>query len=377
MRSCKVEEIFSSVNHLVAAELGRAATSRDLSFPLFHDDVSAVLAYIHKIQKKLTEHYQVDDKACRMMNIDSVHRFISEVIEHGALIFMRDGQLFDADPEASSRSVAQNKIMQMRKEKNLSAPITKASAIEFVGTMILMKYLQVRFNVHFDAIQTSMNVRAASSAQALAKFLSIPVPGRSAHEPIKVLKERYLTCVNYQDKLRYEQLQTVLTQGELPWKQEVVDQICGEGTFEAIAKLLREQVAQYEPARLRVSLRFTHAQQIDCLRLRYLQTASAQARDLQSAKKMGCFGMVGFWGDKVFVRENGLYLPVGKKPRQDAGRLMGVSENNASFLADVEKTRRQRAPESGRHQMRDAESMDGMPSSCPGTQVHYVAPSRR
>ena len=123
--------------------------------------LKVMFPYIKKIQQAMSKTYQVNYNAARELNEKTIEAFTQHAIS-GCSIAMRHGE--------------------------------QESAIEFIATLFVFKYLKDQFKIEF-LIESSENQCALQPAQALAKLLKTDCKINSA-----------LACVNYPDNSLFSEL---------------------------------------------------------------------------------------------------------------------------------------------------------------------------
>src|SRR3990167_1225155 len=203
--------------------------------------------YIKIMQSTIQKTSGIECTFRNAINFQTIEALTVNAME-GCYIAMRHGgqeSKYIAELDLDNETA---KIIQMRSLHNISDKITEHSAIEFIATMIIFKYLKDKFNIQFH-IYSSHNQLALQPAFALAKLLEISCE----HNPA-------LDCVNYPDEniISNKQLKLILDKGTLPWKKAAVDCVCGAGTFDRICQSMRQAFDIRLLGQKQVHLMFTH-----------------------------------------------------------------------------------------------------------------------
>ena len=106
--------------------------------------------------------------------------------------------------------------------------------------------------------------------------------------------------INYPNKLTSEQ-EAVLNDGALPWTQEAVDAVCGEGQYKRIKDDMEARIPVLDDSSIStntVIIDITHTQQIN---------AVCEAKG-ESIQRLKCYGFVMIdRSGNVLVKKDGLY----------------------------------------------------------------------
>lgn len=234
-------------------------------------DIDRLKFHIEAIQKKVRQELKLESESeCELIiHGDTIKNFLESATTGCKLILRHGGQ--DSGEAVAGHDVASRKIIQMKKLNNLNDSITPSSAIDFIGTLVVFKYLKEKHNIKF-IIRSSENKRALHPAKLLAKVLAT-----------NWIKSHELTCVNYPNK-SIEELKQQMPDGKLSWSQEQVDLICGEDTFRTItSNMLKLTASKVNPAE--VQLYITHTQQINAI-----YTTLNEEEDIG---RLECYGFVG------------------------------------------------------------------------------------
>ncbi len=246
--------------------------------------LDALFSYIKIIQCAMSKTYNIEYNAQRL-NEQAIEAFKYHAIA-GCCIAMRHGE--QESGYAAGLNDEETKIIQMRSAHNINDLMTERSAIEFIATMFIFKYMKDKFSIEF-LIESSENQRALQPAKALAKLLETNCKINLA-----------LSCVNYPDNtiLPDDQLKTILEKGTLPWQQKAIDRVCGNNTFNYITQNMSQLFSTETLQKNQVRLKITHTQQINAV-CEMLKLA---------INRFGYFGFVGLDQlSRVFSSDQGLY----------------------------------------------------------------------
>lgn len=223
--------------------------------PTLLKDISSekLVAIIQEKQIDFARQYQFELSKIREANLQKIEALVENLHQQkGGLIVLRHGEQ-DPGTEISTLTDAQKKkVLMMQEPHNTEDPITGASAIEFISTLLTIRYIQAN-NPNFNfIIETSNNLRAKQPAMALSKFLSLPEPQI----------EYKWTCINYPADaiLPYEELIKYLIDGTIPWDREIIDKIAGNGTYDRIKNDIKRLIDQQLDENT-VRIVITHTQQ--------------------------------------------------------------------------------------------------------------------
>jgi hypothetical protein len=136
----------------------------------------------------------------------------------------------------------------MRAPENDWAPITNASADEFVFTIAALGWVQkaTQLPIH---IESSANLRARQAAERAAQWFHVTHHIRSIWNCIDDLPEEHLST---------EKLLMFLPDGTVSWRREMIDAVAGPMTY---PKILEAVKGELKPSKtLRVVI--THSQQL-------------------------------------------------------------------------------------------------------------------
>lgn len=135
------------------------------------------------------------------------------------VIIMRHGTQFSDMP----------KIDMMRLPHNMTEPLTDISMAQAVATAVTLSVIAGKLEKPIRVI-SSENKRALQTAALIAGITGA-----------QFVIDKRLNCVNYPPKKEVsdEELSQLLgpeNKGALLWQKEIVDRVCGPGTFERISR---------------------------------------------------------------------------------------------------------------------------------------------
>lgn len=163
------------------------------------------------------------------------------VMRHGAQ------PVYPGDKELDATNL---KIEMMKDPRNSQDPVTDGSLAEAVGQATAFKYLQDRRRRVIDVV-SSRTARAAQVGVIFAEVLGVPLQA-----------DPRLDCLSYpdepneiiNDKLGAE------NKGALPWNEEVIDRVIGNGTYAKICRDM-DRIFTTSLRSPRDTLIITHTQQ--------------------------------------------------------------------------------------------------------------------
>lgn len=224
-----------------------------INMQLLPESIEKLGDYIAQLQRDLASQAELGDFKPSIIDIACVEKIAAE-FEDGGQWFMRHGDQ-DSPAEISQLSKIEKKIAQMRLENNMRDGITRKSALDFVVTMCIAKFLQQHHAIQFADIHTSENQRAQIPATALAKVLGV-----------KCNTVQNLNCVNYlseaqlmKNGISSEQFRSCLNDGAMPWEKQKVETACGKGSFDQLTENTQQYFQTMPRDKLTVCM--THTQQ--------------------------------------------------------------------------------------------------------------------
>ena len=212
---------------------------------------------------------------------------VKELTQQGPVVLvMRHGEQQQSNWVEELPSPAYRKIAMMRKEENLTNPLTKYSSEELMETVRALQDIIQSSELSSWHIESSENLRALQAAATLAEHLGIPL----------IIRKRW-KCVNYPDEcdMSTEELLNILPSGSLPWDKELVDLVIGEGTFDLIHKYVGKSLHSYEPNEGAIVI--THTQQIN---------AACEQKGLP-VQRLGYYGFVLINAQEAQLFSSGFY----------------------------------------------------------------------
>ncbi|MBI2036202.1 histidine phosphatase family protein [Candidatus Microgenomates bacterium] len=140
--------------------------------------------------------------------------------------FMRHGTQFSDNPD---------KIAMMRLPNNMTEPLTTQSLIQAAATAVAITEI---------ARKTGKKIRVVSSENRRALQTAAVIAGVAKEiTPVNFEVDQRLNCINYPplDEMVEEELRKYLDAGgSLPWREDVVDAVCGEDTYQRITTNMRQ-----------------------------------------------------------------------------------------------------------------------------------------
>lgn len=212
--------------------------SRQFDNPLFKRNFAEAgsINAAGKLQRDIMAVIPHDGEQARDIKPGKV-RALSDFIEmnNGGLIIMRHGRQFIEDEQRKLLTGSMRKINLMQLPFNDEDPADAQSLSEAAGLSIALKSILRDFELPIRMI-SSRNARAADIAAVIcvANNADIQIDDR-------------LTCVNYPSDIPAEQLVRLIGEnnnGALTWNKEIIDPVCGEGTFDKITSDVSELIAE-------------------------------------------------------------------------------------------------------------------------------------
>lgn len=219
---------------------------RNLNKTTLQTAISAIQAEVQtKLQNQIVLTNQLDTAAVSALKKNA---------KQGVMLEMRHGEQLSHNIAGLDAEMA--KITQMRRENNTQDEITETSALDFIPTMVVAKYLKDKHGIQIS-VATSGNRRAIQPAAALAAALEV-----------EAQHDARLDCVDYPEAevLSDGALKQHLNNGALPWdekQQKQVDAVCGEGTYQRITDQVSELLDINQLTANQLHLMMTHTQQIN------------------------------------------------------------------------------------------------------------------
>jgi hypothetical protein len=163
-------------------------------------------------------------------------------------VFMRHGEQQKSD-RVKALPPEEQKLEMTRLPDNLVNSLTKGSVAEWMESMIVWDYLKQKSGSL--AVESSKNERARLPAATLAFALKT-----------KLQLSEVLNCVNYpgEEQISPRELLKMLPDGTLPWDQNKVDCVIGQGTYDRITQEMQDLLT----CKTR-TIYITHTQQINAV----------------------------------------------------------------------------------------------------------------
>jgi broad specificity phosphatase PhoE len=166
-------------------------------------------------------------------------------------IFMRHGEQ-ELNDETQKLSGTLRKIKQMQLPYNMTDGITDSSLVEAIGTGFVLQWILHTTKKTLQII-SSENERAHQVATVIAAVTNTPVH-----------LDHRLNSISLPSNVGTEKLLALLgedSKEQLVWKQEIIDTICGTGTFERITQTVHGCIAESLQLQNTITLYITHTQQ--------------------------------------------------------------------------------------------------------------------
>ncbi len=200
----------------------------------FDFDDSSVILRANQLQENILSSLPQVGAVARPVDegkVSEVRDFIAE--EKSGLIVMRHGIQFVEDEERGRLTGAARKIRLMQSPYNSKDPASAQSLAEVASMGIILMHLGKKMQLPVT-ILSSANVRAADMGGVM-----------SVVNGFRVEIDDRLTCVNYPTNRSDEELEALLGRdnvGALTWKKEILDSVCGDGTFKTIDSDMRTMI---------------------------------------------------------------------------------------------------------------------------------------
>jgi len=211
-----------------------AKAGREISSDTLRDHV---VAQANRVQAEILSALPASDAKVRPIDGEKaavLEEYIAE--NNGGLIVMRHGIQYVEDDTRKVLIDPVRKIRLMQMPFNHQDPADAQSLAEAAGLALVLNFISREHNIPID-IRTSQNTRAAD----IAAILSV-VNG------FQVAEDSRLTCVNYPSDRTDEELERLLGEnsgGALVFKREILDAVCGEGTYDRLTDDVNSLVTQY------------------------------------------------------------------------------------------------------------------------------------
>ena len=131
----------------------------------------ALIDYAKEVQAELVKTINANeiiistDTEIKLLDADHINE-LEQIAIKGCQMVMRHGGQDSGETLNNMKDAVAKKIIQMQPEHNTADPITALSALEFVSSMIICKWLQIKHFIDFS-IHTSANMRASQPALSL------------------------------------------------------------------------------------------------------------------------------------------------------------------------------------------------------------------
>ena len=247
--------------------------------------IEEFIRFAERFQLEIVQLFGLTDIKVRRLDPVMIETLLETVTRgKGGQFAFRHGEQ-DPGPVVAAYDEAYKKIVMMQAEHNESDPITHASAIEFIGTLLTIAYLQQKTK-YTVTVESSANLRARQPAETLVRTLETSFALPSA-----------LACINYpeDDLLDCAQLDA---KGNLEWNPTKVDAVVGAGSFEKITTSVREILAEPIGGPV-IKVIMTHTQQLDVF--------YADASGKPATGRLSNYGFILRTPEGVLRCENGFY----------------------------------------------------------------------
>lgn len=200
-------------------------------------DIRDTVAFTNALQRDILQDLPIVDVSSRPVcetHVQELADFIAE--EKGGLVVMRHGIQFIEDEERRLLAGSSKKIRLMQPPFNDQDPADAQSLAEAASLALILMHIGKQQNIPV-LVKTSRNKRAAE----IGAIISV-VNG------FQVAIDDRLTCVNYPTDKTDDELEELLgrdNMGALVWKKEILNSICGDGTFETIDLDMRDFLGQF------------------------------------------------------------------------------------------------------------------------------------
>ena len=254
---------------------------------------------VEQTQIMLAKRFNLNSADIRQLDSARVDELLAQVrTNKGGRFIFRHGEQ-DTKIPSNIYSPADKKIFMMQEKQNKHDPITTASALEFVGTLCTMMYLQEQIGCEIS-VSSSYNQRAQEPALALSMLLGKELELSKAWN-----------CVNYPDSMTsHSILQTLKNKdGNLTWNKAEVDEVVGAGTFDRMTKDM-QIIENTKVAENSIHSCFTHTQQISIL--------------AKQDKRLDYYGFVYTDNNnRILIHTNGFYSNIKLNLENDIEPIVG------------------------------------------------------
>lgn len=218
---------------------------------LAEKNIAEVVAFANAAQQEAKRILHLSETASTRIVDEVVAGFMLEFSEgDGVALWLRHGK--------QQAQAGHSKIDMMRLPDNMEDPMTDESLAEAVGTGIILRYISEKTGKPIE-VKTSENKRAMQAAGIIAAIANA-----------RVSIDQRLTCVNYDNRLSDEEVNQRLgpeNNGSIVWEEEIVDSVCGEGTWARISSGTIEMLngSQLGRGTEKITVFLTHTQQTNVL----------------------------------------------------------------------------------------------------------------
>lgn len=207
-----------------------------------------------KLQADVLACIPQNEEQARVIDSQKTHDLANFIAQNnGGLIVMRHGKQYVEDEERKLLPGSSKKIKLMQLPFNDEDPADAQSLAEAASIALILKDISSRLQIPVD-IWTSRNARAADIAAiiSLANGSVIHIDNR-------------LTCVNYPGDVSIDVLDKKIGEdnnGALVWKREIIDRVCGKGTFDRISQDMTDIISNYTQNPI-ITVCITHTPQMN------------------------------------------------------------------------------------------------------------------
>lgn len=201
----------------------------------FNFEGDAFIERANKLQQDIISSLPCGETQLRPVSAEKVTLLTDRIQENeGGILFMRHGIQFVEDAERDRLTGSPRKIRLMQAPFNEKDPAAAQSLAEAASLALVLQHIGKKNNLPVSVV-TSRNTRAAD----IGAIISV-VNG------FQIGIDDRLTCVNYPIDRTDEELEEMLgrdSMGALVWKEEILDAVCGDGTFKTIQEDVRAVLA--------------------------------------------------------------------------------------------------------------------------------------
>lgn len=296
-----INNIVDTINKQYAADPAFAS----LTIPQLIDAVE-------KLQMGYLQQLKIQKASIRRIDAAQLAKLYDHVnAEQGGRFILRHGEQDPGSQIDSLNDETSKKIAMMQSPHNEQDPIRISSAIEYIGTLMIILYIKSRTRYQ-PIIESSSNLRAKQPADALGQILKTDVSYPSKWQ-----------CVNYRDNAFLDV--TLLDKGTVPWQEKNIDTVVKAGAFAEINQNMLQIKNQPTPLAC-LELDFTHTQ----------QTQSLCQQSNLPVQRLGNYGFIYQPRDPLkpmIIFENGFY----QKEELNIANIMTESQKPVSVFFDADK----------------------------------------